>query len=114
MTTLEAYKSHNSGYTVQATTTGFSMRLTVPRYLPVLIILALALSACTRRGESPMTGTLSEDDDTFCRANNVAVGSSQYVACRKDRDAQRGNAAARADNTQRKLGEYMLNNPTKP
>jgi hypothetical protein len=51
-----------------------------------LIILALALSAYTRRGESPMTGTVSEDDDTFCRA----------------------------DNTQRKLGEYMLNNPTKP
>jgi hypothetical protein len=61
-----------------------------------------------------MTGTLSEDDDTFCRANNVAVGSSQYVACRKDRDAQRGNAAARADNSQRKLSEYMLNNPVKP
>ena len=90
------------------------MRLTVPTYLAALIILALALSACTRRGESPTTGTLGEDDDTFCRANNVAAGSSQYVACRRDRDAQRGNAAARADNTQRKLGEYMLNNPTKP
>ena len=79
-----------------------------------LIILALALSACARRGESPTTGTLGEDDDTFCRANNVAVGSSQYVACRRDRDAQRGNAAARADKRQRDLGEYMLNNPVKP
>jgi hypothetical protein len=90
------------------------MQLKPAKLATALIILALALSACTRRGESPMTGTLSEDDDTFCRANNVAVGSSQYVACRKDRDAQRGNAAARADNTQRKLGEYMLNNPSKP
>ncbi len=79
-----------------------------------LIILALALSACARRGESPTTGPLGEDDDTFCRANNVAVGSSQYVACRRDRDAQRGNAAARADKKQRDLGEYMLNNPNRP
>jgi len=84
------------------------------KFCITLMIFALALSACTRRGESPMTGTLGEDDDAFCRANNVAIGSSQYVACRKDRDAQRGNAASRADNTQRKLGEYMLNNPVKP
>jgi hypothetical protein len=84
------------------------------KFCITLILLALALSACTRRGESPTTGTLGEDDDTFCRANNVAAGSSQYVACRRDRDAQRGNAAARADNTQRRLGEYMLNNPVKP
>jgi hypothetical protein len=114
MTTLEAYKSRNSGYTVRATTTEFSMRLTVPTYLVGLIVLALALSACARRGEAPMSATLSEDDDTFCRANNVVVGSSQYVACRKDRDAQRGNAAARADRKQRDLGEYMMNNPSKP
>ncbi len=90
------------------------MQLKPAKLATALIVLALALSACTRRGESPMTGTLGEDDDTFCRANNVAVGSSAYVACRKDRDAQRGNAASRADNTQRKLGEYMLNNPNKP
>ena len=79
-----------------------------------LIILALALSACTRRGESPMTGTLSEDDDTFCRANNVVAGSPEYVACRKDRDVQRNNANARADRRQRDLGEDMLNHPNVP
>ena len=84
------------------------------KFATALIILSLALSACARRGESPTTGTLGEDDDTFCRANNVAVGSSQYVACRKDRDAQRGNAAVRADKKQRDLGEYMLNNPNRP
>ena len=39
--------------------------------------------------------SLGEDDDAICRANNVAVGSSEYVACRKNRDVQRGNAAAR-------------------
>ena len=50
----------------------------------------------------------------FCRANNVQAGSSEYVACRKDRDVQRGNAAARADQKQRDLGEYMLNNPVRP
>jgi hypothetical protein len=56
----------------------------------------------------------SGDDDAFCRANNVAMGSPEYVACRKDRDVQRNNANARADRAQRNLGEYMLNNPTRP
>jgi hypothetical protein len=114
MTKLEAYKSHNSGYTVRPTKTGFGMRLTAPTYLIALMGIALALSACARRGDVPLTPTLSQDDDTFCRANNVAAGSPEYVACRKDRDAQRANAAARADKQQRNLGEYMLNNPVKP
>jgi len=90
------------------------MRFKKLTHVLTLTLLALALSACARRGESPTTGPLSEDDDTFCRANNVAVGSSAYVACRRDRDAQRGNAAARADRKQRDLGEYMLNNPSRP
>jgi hypothetical protein len=77
----------------------------------LVVALALALSACSHRGEAP---SLGEDDDAFCRANNVTVGSPEYVACRKDRDAQRSNAAARADRAQRDLGEYMLNNPTRP
>ena len=55
----------------------------------------------------------SGDDDAFCRAS-AAVGSPEYVACRKDRDVQRANANARADKQQRNLGEYMLNNPTRP
>ena len=55
----------------------------------------------------------SGDDDAFCRAKN-AVGSSEYVSCRKDRDVQRGNYNARADRSQRDLGEYMLNNPSRP
>ena len=53
------------------------------------------------------------DDDTFCRSSS-AVGSPEYVACRKDRDVQRNNANSRADKRQRNLGEYMLNNPTRP
>jgi hypothetical protein len=56
----------------------------------------------------------SGDDDAYCRANNVTAGSPQYVACRKDRDVQRSNANARTDRRQRDLGEYMLNNPTRP
>ena len=90
------------------------MQLRPAKICTTLIVLALALSACTRRGETPMTSTLSEDDDTFCRANDVVAGSPEYVACRRDRDVQRANAAARADKQQRNLGEYMLNNPVKP
>lgn len=92
-------------------------------YLLALMLAAPALSSCARRGDvsqsslsqsSLLQSNLGTDDDAFCRANNVVVGSSEYAACRKDRDVQRGNAAARADRAQRNLGEYMLNNPVRP
>ena len=58
-----------------------------------------------------MVNSGGDDDDAFCRANNVKMGSPEYVACRKDRDALRNAAAARADRKQRDLGDYMLNHP---
>ena len=62
-----------------------------------------------------MPETLTQDDDTYCRAGGtVTAGSSQYISCRKDRDAQRALAEARADRSQRDLGEYMLNHPDHP
>jgi hypothetical protein len=79
----------------------------------ILTFAAFALSACAARNEIPVS-RLGEDDDAVCRANNVAVGSSDYVACRKNRDVQRGNAAAKADRTQRNLSETMVNTPYKP
>jgi hypothetical protein len=92
------------------------MRFDTPRLPVVVVLMALALSSCARRGEIPANNAaLAEDDDTFCRAGGkVASGSPEYVTCRRDRDAQRGNAIDRADKKQRDLGEYMLNNPTKP
>ena len=77
------------------------------------IVAALALSACAERHQSSVA-SLGDDDDAICRANNVVVGSSAYIACRKDRDAERGNAEARADRRQRDLGEDMLNHPYQP
>ena len=76
-----------------------------------LTLAALALAACSHRGDTPVS---LGDDDAFCRAHNVQVGSSEYVACRKNRDVQRADAAARADQKQRGLAEYMLNNPVRP
>jgi hypothetical protein len=88
------------------------------RNSPVRLLIALVLSApllagCLERGQPTMVDT-SGDDDAFCRANNVAVGSADYVNCRKNRDAQRANANTRADRAQRNLAEQMLNNPTRP
>jgi hypothetical protein len=74
-----------------------------------LTLAALALSACASRAPAPVS-TLGEDDDAICRANNAA-GSPGYIACRKDRDALRDNAAADSTSRQRKLGEYMINHP---
>jgi hypothetical protein len=84
------------------------------KFCLALILAALTLAACATRSERPVSSTLDQDDDSFCRANNVAVGSSEYIACRKDRDVQRNNAAARTDRRQRDLGEYMLNHPDHP
>jgi hypothetical protein len=86
------------------------MRRSFARPCIALLLAALALGACARRTELPVS-SLGEDDDAICRANGVAVGSAAYVACRKDRDVVRGDAIASADHKQRDLGEYMLNHP---
>jgi len=91
------------------TTDSICMRQNSAR-ICIAAILALALSACATHSERPVS-TLDQDDDSFCRANNVAPGSSAYIACRKDRDVQRDTAAGRADRKQRDLAEWMLNHP---
>ena len=89
------------------------MRHNSVRLCIALLLVAPLLAGCLERGQPTMVDS-SSDDDAFCRTNNVAVGSPQYVACRKDRDAQRNNANARTDRRQRDLGEYMLNHPDHP
>jgi hypothetical protein len=88
------------------------MRPNSPRTLLALLLLAPLLAGCLERGQPTMVDS-GGDDDAFCRGSH-AVGSPEYVACRKDRDVQRANANSRADKAQRNLGEYMLNNPTRP
>ena len=79
-----------------------------------LLFAAPLLGGCLERGQPTMVDT-TRDDDSFCQANGtVKVGSPEYIACRKDRDVQQANANARTDRRQRNLGEYMLNNPTRP
>jgi hypothetical protein len=94
---------------------GSRMRRKSAPFRLALVFAALTLAACAQRNQVPLDSALNEDDDTFCRAGGkVAVGSAEYAACRKDRDAQRSNAVARADKKQRDFGEYMLNNPVRP
>ena len=88
------------------------MRPNSPRTFLALLLLAPLLGGCLERGQPTMADT-SGDDDAFC-ARSHAVGSTDFVNCRKDRDVQRANANSRADKRQRNLGEYMLNNPTRP
>ncbi len=67
------------------------MQFRPPRLgIAVLLLLAPLLAGCLERGQPTMADT-SGDDDAFCRANNVAVGSSEYVACRRDRGVLRNN-----------------------
>ena len=89
------------------------MHLKRSNRLLALTLAVLMLSACARRTDLPLSN-LGEDDDAICRANNVAPGSPAYVACIKDRDVQRANAASRADQRQRGLAEDMLDHPYHP
>ena len=89
------------------------MRLKTATHLIALALLGPLLAGCLERGQPTMVDT-SADDDAHCRANNVAPGSPEYVICRKDRDVGRANFDARIDRRQRDLGEYMLNNPSRP
>ena len=90
------------------------MRRNSASFLVALLLTAPLLAGCLERGQPTMVNSNGDDDDAFCRANNVKAGSSEYIACRKDRDAQRATAENRADRRQRDLGEYMMNNPTRP
>ena len=83
---------------------------------PLALLLALPLLAgCLERGQPSLAETTMGDDDQFCQGGGkVQQGSSEYIACRKDRDVQRQRLEARADRRQRDLGEYMLNNPNRP
>ena len=75
-------------------------------------LLAFSLAACATRNEAPASAGLSEDDDAFCRAGGtVAPGSPQYVYCRRDRDAARNAAVAKANRSQENMAEWMLNHP---
>ncbi len=89
------------------------MRRNSARPYIALFIVAPLLAGCLERGQPTMVDT-SSDDDAFCRAKNVAPGSNEYIACRKDRDVQHSNADARTDRRQRDLGEYMMNHPDHP
>jgi hypothetical protein len=89
------------------------MRPIISTPLIALLLVAPLLAGCLERGQSTMVSG-GDDDDAFCRANNVKPGSSEYIACRKDRDVLRDRANARADSRQRDLGEFMLNNPVRP
>jgi hypothetical protein len=89
------------------------MRPKTAIYVLALAIVAPLLAGCLERGQPTLVDTTA-DDDSYCRANNVAPGTAEYVACRKDRDIARSKVEARADRRQRDLGEYMLNNPSRP
>ena len=90
------------------------MRPNSARLYIALLLVAPLIAGCLERGQPTMVNSGGDDDDAFCRANNVKTGSPEYVACRKDRDVQRNNANAKADRAQRNLGEYMLNHPDHP
>jgi hypothetical protein len=91
------------------------------RPLLALLLIAPMLAGCLERGPTVAVDNppapaapAAPDDDIICRANNTERGSPAYITCRRERDAARAKAEARADRAQRNLGEQMLNNPVRP
>ena len=70
---------------------------------------------CASRSEPPAYAAVppAQDDDAFCRAGGkVAVGSPDYVYCRKDRDAARNAAVtAAADRKHAKTSPTYMDGP---
>jgi hypothetical protein len=81
----------------------------------IFVFAALALGACATRNDPPPSAGLAQDDDAYCQSGGkVAVGSPDYVYCRKQRDAERNTAGARSDQRQRDLADFMMNHPYQP
>lgn len=88
-----------------------SMKFAPTTFL-ALALLGASLAGCSglERHQAPEAAAATQaDDDAICRANGVAPGSDAYVACRKNRDAQRGGATDRLERSHRNLAERMLN-----
>lgn len=88
-----------------------SMKFAPTTFL-ALALFGMSLAGCSsfERHQAPEAAAATQaDDDTVCRANGVAPGSDAYVACRKNRDAQRGGTTDRLERSHRNLAERMLN-----
>lgn len=98
----------------ELTETCMTIAIRSPIHVRVILVVVtgLALAGCSsfERHQAPEAAAATQaDDDTVCRANGVAPGSDAYVACRKNRDAQRGGATDRMERSHRNLAERMLN-----
>ncbi len=80
----------------------------------ILLLAALALAACASRNDPAPPAGLAQDDDSFCQSGGKAVGSPDYVYCRRERDAARNKANAHSDQRQRDLADYMMSHPDHP
>jgi hypothetical protein len=84
-------------------------RLTASTTFLALALIGAGLAGCANlnRHSVPVEAT-QNDDDAYCRQSGTP-GSDPYVACRKDRDHQRGLAGDRMERQHRNMAERMLN-----
>jgi hypothetical protein len=83
-------------------------RATPARYA-IFAIAGLALAGCANLQRHASLETSHVDDDAYCQKTAGPQGSNAYVACRKDRDVQRGLADDKIERQHRNLAERMLN-----
>jgi len=85
-----------------------SKTLAAPSAFALLVGLVLTGCANLERHAVPVEAS-QNDDDAYCKQSAGPQGSNPYVACRKDRDVQRGRADNRLESQHRNLAERMLN-----
>lgn len=85
------------------------MRRTAPMHVIVFAVAGLALAGCANLQRHASLEASHVDDDAYCQKTAGPQGSNAYVACRKDRDVQRGLADDKIERQHRNLAERMLN-----
>ena len=108
----QKYKNHSLAINERRSLGSARLSARHPVQRSIFLLTAVLLAGCAASSQTTQTqqpqATAQLDDDTACRAQGFAPGSSDYVQCRKQLDNQRlkddpDNWSAERENTVRAL-----------
>ena len=87
------------------------MSRTTRKSLLMLAFAGALLGGCAAQEERPQAAAAVPDDDAYCQAKGLKVGSNDYVNCRRDRDHQATTLQSQQGKRElRKIQDYMMDN----
>lgn len=87
-------------------------RMTIKLILAA-VLTGVLLGGCASQQEQPVAAAAAPapDDDAYCRAKGLKVGSDEYVNCRRDRDhVATTMQSQKSKGDLRKIQDYMMDN----